>query len=370
MRSLKQHAVLAAMVIGMASALACSSESGTYVNPGVEEGETGVVGMQLQIAPGVTVNTVSWTITNATTGFSKSGTVNVQFSNVIKFQVGGLPSGAGYTITLNATSVDGTISCTGSTGFTVVPGATSQVNLTLVCTGAAPDAGTIVVNGATQVCANINSLSVFPLETTVDSTISLAATASAGSVTPTYAWTATAGTFDNAASATPVFTCPSTPAVVTITLTVSPSAPVCTTITSQSVDVTCDTLNPTFTNVYANVIGARCTGCHRPGGSGVNVGMLDMSTPAVAYSSLVGVPGAGTGAGTSGVTCGSLMPPMIRVAPNDSANSLLYNKVASKLAGTLAACGSPMPLPATGAPLRAGQVALIKDWIDSGAHND
>jgi hypothetical protein len=326
--------------------------------------------MQLQLAPGVSVNTVNWSITNATTGFSRSGSVNVQFSNVVKFQVGGLPSGAGYTITLTATSVDGTISCSGSASFSVVPGATTGVNLTLVCTGASPDAGTIVVNGATQVCANINSLSVFPLETTVDQPISLAVTASAGSVTPTFAWTATAGTFDNATSATPTFTCPSTPQTVTITVTASPSAPVCTTTTSQSVDVTCDTLNPTFTNVYANVIGARCTGCHRPGGGGFTVGMLDMSTPTVAYASLVGVPAQGVGAGTSGITCSSVSPALLRVTPSDSANSLIYNKVNSKLLGLPAPCGSPMPTPATGAPLRAGQVALIKAWIDAGAHND
>jgi hypothetical protein len=29
-----------------------------------------------------------------------------------------------------------------------------------------------------------------------------------------------------------------------------------------------------------------------------------------------------------------------------------------------------MPLPATGAPLRLGQVTLIKDWIDGGAQNN
>ena len=173
MRSLKRHAVLTGIVIGMASISACSSEGGGAPFGGVVEGETGNVGMELQLAPGVTVNSVSWSITNATTGFSRSGTVNVQNSNVVKFQVGGLPSGAGYTITLNATSVDGTISCSDSASFSVVPGATSGVNVTLVCTGATPDAGTIVVNGATQICANINSLSVFPLETTVDGTISL-----------------------------------------------------------------------------------------------------------------------------------------------------------------------------------------------------
>jgi hypothetical protein len=294
----------------------------------------------------------------------------VQVSNIVRFQIGGLPSGAGYTITLTGTSVDATIACSGSADFSVVPGATTAVNLNLICTGGAADAGTIVVNGSTQVCANINSISVFPLETTVDSTVALSATASAGSIPPTFAWTATAGTFDNASSATPIFTCPATPSLVTITLNVSPSAPICTTTTSQSVEVTCDALNPTFTNVYANVIGVRCTGCHRPGAGGVNVGMLDVSTAALAYANLVGVSAAGTGAGTSGITCASLMPAMLRVSPSDSANSLLYNKVNAKLLGTLAACGSPMPLPATGAPLRLGQVTLIKDWIDSGAQNN
>jgi hypothetical protein len=369
MRSLKRHAVLSGIVIGIASASACSS-GGSFPSNGGAEASSGTVGMELQIAPGVTVNTVNWTISNSTTGFTQSGSVNVQFSNVVKFQIGGLPSAAGYTISLTATSVDGTITCAGSASFSVVSSTTTGVNLTLVCNGATPDAGTVVVNGSTQLCANINSISVFPLETTVDSTIALSASASAGSVTPTFAWTATAGTFDNPSSTSPTFTCPSTPQMVTITLTVSPSAPVCTTTTSQSVDVTCDTLNPTFTNVYANIIGARCTGCHRPGASGVNVGGLDMSTQAKAYANLVGVPAAGTGAGTSGITCASVMPPIVRVVPGDSANSLLYNKVNSKLTGTLAACGSPMPLPSTGAPLRAGQVALIKAWIDNTAPND
>ena len=191
--------------------------------------------------------------------------------------------------------------------------------------------------------------------------IALSATASAGTMTPTFAWTATAGTFDNASSATPMFTCPATPGPVVITVTASPSAPACPTTTSQSVTVTCDTLNPTFTNVYANIIGARCTGCHRPGGSGVTTGMLDMSTQARAYANLVNVNAAGTGAGASGITCASLSPPMARVSPGSSAGSLLYNKVDSKLTATMAACGSPMPLPAASAALTQAQVDLDSD---------
>jgi hypothetical protein len=154
---------------------------------------------------------------------------------------------------------------------------------------------------------------------------------------------------------------------VTITVAVSPTATGCASA-SQSVDVLCDTLNPTFTNVYANVIGARCTGCHRPGSSGVNVGMLDMSTQAVAYTNLVGVPSAGTGAGTSGITCASIMMP--RVSAGNATGSLLYNKVASKLTAVTPACGSPMPLPATASALTQAQVDLIAAWIGAGALND
>ena len=364
MRSLKQHVSLAVLVIGIGSLLSCGAD------PRPSSGDTGTIGLQLQVAPGVTINTVSWSITNATSGFSKTGTVNEQFSNTIAFQVGGLPAGAGYVISLTATSVDGTFSCAGSASFSVVAGMTTPVGIVLACNAAGNNSGTVVINGSTVVCASITSISVFPLETTVNNPITLVATASAGPITPTYAWTATAGTFDNAASATPIFTCPSTPGSVTLTLAVSPSAPGCTSTTTQSFAVTCDTLNPTFTNVYANIIGARCTGCHRPGGSGVNVGGLDMSTLAAAYTNLVGVPAAGTGAGTSGITCASLAPGLLRVAASDSANSLLFNKVNSKLAGVTAECGSPMPLPATGAPLTQAQVNLIAAWIDAGALNN
>ena len=59
--------------------------------------DIGTIGFSLQVAPGVTISTISWSITNTATGFSRSGTVNVQNSNTIRFQVGGLPAGAGYT---------------------------------------------------------------------------------------------------------------------------------------------------------------------------------------------------------------------------------------------------------------------------------
>jgi len=363
MRSFERRTAPAGFAIGLAlSVLACSGESDRSPGAG------GKVGVDLQIAPGVTVNTVSWSIQNGT--YSQSGTVTVQFSNTITFQVGGIPAGDGYILTLTATSVDGSLTCVGSALFSVAAGLTTSVSFNLVCSPASADAGSISVSAGTTVCAQINSISVLPLETAVNTNISLAATASAGSIAPSYAWTATAGKFDNAASPNPVFTCPPTPDQVTLTLTVSPNDSVCPTTFEQSVVVDCQTLNPTFTNVYANVIGARCISCHRPGASGVTVGNLDMSTQAAAYMNLVNVAASGNGAGSSGVTCSSLSPAMLRVAPSNAAASLLFTKVDSKVAGTQPACGSPMPLPATAAPLAQSQVDLIKAWIDAGAAKD
>jgi hypothetical protein len=329
----------------------------------------GSVGMDLQIGPGVTVNTVNYAIKNETTGFNRASTINVRFSNTVSFLAGAIPPATGYTLALTATSVDGAFTCAGMAGFDITAGVSTPVALTLTCSTASPGQGTVVVTGTTQICANLDSISAAPLETAVNTPIALSATASAGTLTPTFAWTATAGTFDNAASATPVFTCPATPGPVVITVTASPSATTCPNTFARSVPVTCDAVNPTFTNIYANLITGRCTGCHRPGGSGVNVGMLDMSTPAAAYANLVGVNAQGVGAGTSGITCASVSPPLVRVIPGNPTDSLLFNKVHSKLVGTLAPCGSPMPL-GGGAPLNAADNDLISAWIAAGALNN
>jgi len=345
-----------------ASTIGCSSDPA--------DDDTGSIGMDLQIAPGVTISTVNWKINNPTSGFTKSASVNVRLSNSIAFLAGGIPAGTGYTIMLSANSIDGAFACSGAANFDVTAGMTTSVSLTFNCSTAAAGQGSVIVTGTTQVCINLDSVSASPVETAVNGTIALAATASAGPIVPTFAWTATAGTFDNAASATPTFTCPATPGPVTISVTASPSAASCTTVTTQSVTVTCDTVDPTFTNVYTDIIGVRCISCHKPGSSGVTVGQLDMSTQAAAYANLVGITAKGTGAGTSGITCASVVPALVRVTPSDSANSLLFNKVHSKLVATLAPCGSPMPLPAAALALTAAEVDLIAAWINGGALNN
>ena len=347
------------VVAGIALTLSLSPSCANDNNPKSGDEIVGSVGLQLQIAPGVTINTVSWSITNATTGFNQSGSVNEQFSNTISFQVGGLP--AAHRIhdqperdvgrrQLQLRRVGdvrrhrGRRRSTSASRWPAPPPAATR--------------GRSWSTAPTQICANID----------------LAVGRAAGDhrQQPDRARGDGVGGFDHAdvrldrvgghvrqrgqrhadlhlpadAGHGDHHGQPSRPSA----LGAARRRP------SRSVTVTCDTLNPTFTNVYANIIGVRCTGCHRPGGSGVNVGMLDLSTPATAYASLVDVNAAGTGAGTSGVTCASLRR-RSRAWPRQLAPAACCStKVNSKRTGTLPACGSPMPLPATGAPLTQAQV--------------
>ncbi|MGE0869061.1 MAG: hypothetical protein AB7P03_10870 [Kofleriaceae bacterium] len=356
---------ITASLVGIAAMLA-SVTAGCMVGTATED--TGSIDMSLQLGPSVAINSVDWTISNAASGFSRTSTVNVRTSNMIQFQAGAIPSGDGYTIALTASSVDGAFTCSGSANFAVSTGAITPINLIFNCSSAPSGTGGVVVTGTTQVCANLDALGVSPLQTAVYAPISLSATASAGSVPAIYAWTATAGTFDDPQSATPTFSCPSTPGPVTISVSVSPSAPECPTVTTQSVTVQCTELEPTFTNVYASILVPRCNGCHKPGGSGVNGGLLDTSTQAAAFANLVGVAAQGTSAGSSGVTCASTS--LVRVIPNDAANSLLFTKAHSKSLGTSPPCGSPMPPSPTSAPLSQGELDLIAAWINAGAYNN
>jgi len=159
MRPRFAHDRIGILVITLASAISFSCSP----PPTSGDGDVGTVGFELQVAPGVTISAVSWNITNA--GFSQSGTVNVQNSNTLRFQVGGVPAANGYSITLNATTVGGAFTCSGSAMFDVHAGMATSVSVTLTCQANGNGSGTVVVTGTTAVCATITGLSAAPLET-------------------------------------------------------------------------------------------------------------------------------------------------------------------------------------------------------------
>jgi hypothetical protein len=110
--------------------------------------------------------------------------------------------------------------------------------------------------------------------------------------------------------------------------------------------------NDSFRVVYERVLHQPCVDCHKPGGLSA---FLDMSTPVVAYQSLVGVDAA-----SDGVCAGAGK----RVVPGDCANSLLFRK----LDGAEQRCGSRMPLREY--PVQQPGIDLVCRWIQAGARCD
>jgi hypothetical protein len=99
--------------------------------------------------------------------------------------------------------------------------------------------------------------------------------------------------------------------------------------------------------VQTRVFTPRCalSGCHVGAGAPMD---LDLSSVTLSTANTVGV--------------ASLeVPALMRVAPNDAPNSYLYRKVS----GDPTIQGDPMP--ASGPPLNATELALIEAWIEQGA---
>jgi len=120
--------------------------------------------------------------------------------------------------------------------------------------------------------------------------------------------------------------------------------------------------SPTFSAVYQEIIvGRGCNGaptCH----ASMSGGNLTMRNKAEAYLALVGVKGMGVnGPGATTPNCAD--SGQTRVVPNDPANSLLLDKVAS----AAPKCGTVMP---PGSMLTPQQIDQIRAWIMAGAKDD
>jgi type IV pilus assembly protein PilA len=198
--------------------------------------------MNLDVAPGATVSTASYTITGPA-GFARTGTIDVSNSTKLEATFGGLPAGDGYNVSITAVTVDGATTCAGAASFGVTPHATTGVTLHLTC-HEAPRTGSAMVNGSINVCPVIDGVEANPAEVLVGSSIQLSAAAHDADTGPsrlTYAWTASSGDLAGASTANPVFTC-STEGTVTVELAVSDGDPSLACIDKQVTILTCTSL--------------------------------------------------------------------------------------------------------------------------------
>jgi phospholipase C len=215
----------------------CSS-AGSPHDPGSSGSENiGTVGLQLQVGEGVTLNTLSYTITGPAE-FNRMGTIDVSGSTTISATIGGIPFGSGYLISLSGHSLEGTAMCAGSASFDVTSAATVQVPIHVTCS-VQPGTGSISVTGTINACPTITTLGASPTAVTTGSSLSLtsaAVDADSGPSPLSYSWTSTSGALANAASQNPTFTCAQA-GTATITLSVFDGDAACS--SHQSVDVTC-----------------------------------------------------------------------------------------------------------------------------------
>jgi hypothetical protein len=184
----------------------------------------GSLQLGLQLANGTTVSSASYVIVGPG-GFTKAASLNVSNSNTISAVIGGLPAGTGYSITITATSTDGTTNCGGSASFNVTAGGTTTVTVGLTC-HEAPTTGSVAVNGTINVCPTIDSVSSTPPTGNVIAISSSASDPDSGPQPVSYHWTTTSGTLSSATAQSPTLTC-TAPGVASLTLTVSDGDPAC-----------------------------------------------------------------------------------------------------------------------------------------------
>ncbi|HEX3849469.1 MAG TPA: hypothetical protein VHW01_00800 [Polyangiaceae bacterium] len=230
--------ILALSAVGAcASVVGCSSES-SAPSKGATPDQSGEIGLSLQAA-GLTFDSASYTIVGPNS-FTKSGTIDLSSATAFSATIGGIPAGTGFSISLTATATDGSTTCAGSATFNVVARQTTNVTVSLDC-HEAPRTGSVQVNGALNICPSIDGISSNPSQVSVGGTIALSGSAHDTDNGPSplsYKWTATSGTFDNAAAQNPVFTCTAA-GNSTITLVVADGDPSANCADTLTTIVTC-----------------------------------------------------------------------------------------------------------------------------------
>jgi hypothetical protein len=332
-------AILAACLGGHAALLGCSSSSGD--GAGEVDGEhVGSVGLALQVAPGLTLDRIDYTVIGPL-AFTKTGSIDVSHSTTVSAVISGLPAGNGYSIALSGTSTDGSTSCAGSATFNIIAHQTTVTLLSLSCHQAATN-GSVQINGTLNICPIADGISANPAQATVGSSIALSASAHDADNGPSplvYSWTASSGTLSDPASATPTFTC-SAPGTVTLAVSVSDGD-----LAAGCADTTTATVSCTASAAQVQaVLDANCTVCHSGANPPRGLSLVDVHA-------VVGAPAVG---------CAQ----KLRIASGASAQSYLVDKILGAAQDGGCFSGKQMPL---GKPaLSAADITTIKSWIDSG----
>lgn len=168
---------------------------------------TGSLALTLELRGRADINDVEYSITRGD-NVEQGGTIDTSAPRATaSVEVYGLLPGDGYVVTMNATSIDGSVTCSGSTPFSVEVAEATDVMVFLRCKPG-PHLGGVRVNGKFNFCAALSKVVVSPLQTSVGSDIQLAVAASDYEDDPVeLIWTSTGGSIDDPHASNTQFTC-------------------------------------------------------------------------------------------------------------------------------------------------------------------
>jgi len=225
-------------VLGSVLALNCDGSGSS--------GGVGEIRLALSLPGGMTISSVDWQVLSATSAIIVQGTINTSDPNLQPSVITGIPAGVNDTVVMTAMTNTG-VACSGtSSGFNVTAGQTVNVPVNISCGQTTPSSGlgsavimATVVPGDS--CPVVTAYSLSPASAMSPSGqigVSVSATDSDMGDTLSFAWTATAGTFVSATSASTQYTC-TTAGMHTLTVAITDShtpTPCTTTITFPSVN--------------------------------------------------------------------------------------------------------------------------------------
>ena len=121
MRNFGRMTTLALALSSYAFFTGCNS--GATARPAIEGRDTsGTITLELRLPDGRPIQTANYTITGPN-GFTKQRHhQRRRRRTTLTATIGGLPAGAGFQITITATTTDGSVSCGGSAMFAVAAG--------------------------------------------------------------------------------------------------------------------------------------------------------------------------------------------------------------------------------------------------------
>ena len=227
MRSVLGKAIILGLALSATAIGGCSSGSKPPTGGGPTTGNTGDIGLQLQVGS-LTVNQVAYNISNGTNTYS--GTLEVADASHLLAVIGGIQAGSGYTLTLSATATDGTPCNGASAPFTVVANSTVIVGIQLLCRPS-QEAGSVKIEGTVGQCASFGSVGAAVPN---GNQIQISVTSVPASPTPpaTYAWTGgSPGGLSANNIANPIYTCNGTENQVDLDVTLTQAgAAACTSV--------------------------------------------------------------------------------------------------------------------------------------------